>query len=93
MDTKIKTNRNKSKNKKQWCMITSVESDIVVLSQLHSFCARTLPLASLASLASWHLANEDAMKSLPSSSLQHHVHMSSITESTVVIIAKIWFQG
>ena len=74
-------------------MVTSVESDIVVLSRLHSFRARTLPLASLASLASWHLANEDAMKSLPSSSLQHHVHMSSITESTVVIIAKIWFQG
>ena len=40
-------------------MITSVESDIVVLSQLHSFCARTLPLASL---ASWYLANEDANK-------------------------------
>ena len=37
-------------------MITSAESDIVVLSLLHGFRARTLPLASL---ASWHLAIED----------------------------------
>ena len=40
-------------------MITSAESDIVVLSLLHGFRARTLPLASL---ASWHLAIEDANK-------------------------------
>ena len=39
------------------------------------------------------LMGTEAMKSIPSSSLQHHVHTSSITESTVVIIAKIWFQG
>ena len=40
-------------------MIASAESDIVVLSLLHGFRARTLPLASL---ASWHLAIEDANK-------------------------------
>ena len=37
-------------------------------------------------------ATTEAMKSLPSSSLQHHVHMSSIMESIVVIIAKIWYR-
>ena len=38
------------------------------------------------------LMGTEAMKSLPSSSLQHHVHMSSIMESIVVIIAKIWYR-
>ena len=55
-------NKNQQKQKvkiKNSGMVTSVESDIVVLSRLHSFRARTLPLASL---ASWHLAIEDANK-------------------------------
>ena len=60
MDTKNKNQQKQQvKIKKQWCMITSAESDIVVLSLLHGFRARTLPLASL---ASWHLAIEDANK-------------------------------